>query len=78
MHDFGYGGSVDQALPEGAETLTRQMTNDDLSKIGFPSPQLLPGECAEFPEVPVFMNSEGATSSVGGPPSASCRLIEAP
>src|SRR5260370_38183905 len=40
-----------KALPEGAETLTFQMTNDELSKIGFPSRQLLPGECGEFLEV---------------------------
>src|ERR1700758_5290549 len=52
VHDFGHGGSVDliKALPEGAETLTFQMTNDDLSKVEFSSRQLLPGERTEFPE----------------------------
>ena len=53
MHDFGHGGSVNliKALPEGAQALTFEVTNDDLNKIGFANRQLHPGKCAESPEV---------------------------
>ncbi len=50
---FGHGRSLDfiETLPDGADTLTFQITNDDLSEIGFPGWQFLPDERAEPLEV---------------------------
>src|SRR6202041_1219418 len=50
---FGHSRSLDliESLPDGADTLTFQMTNDDLSEIGFPGWQFIPGERAEPLEV---------------------------
>jgi hypothetical protein len=50
---FGHGCSLDfiATLLGGADTFTLQITNDDLSQIGFPGWQFLPGERAEPLEV---------------------------
>jgi hypothetical protein len=46
---LGHGCSLDfiATLPRDVGTLTFQITNDDLSQIGFPGWQFLPGERAE-------------------------------
>jgi hypothetical protein len=54
VNDFGHGGSLDviKALPDNAETITFEVTEDDFGEIGLSGWQLLlPGDRAELLEV---------------------------
>ena len=54
MNDFGHGGSLDliKALPDNAEMITFEVTDDNFGEIGLSGWKLLlPGDRAELPEV---------------------------
>lgn len=68
MNDFGHGGSLNiiKALPDNAETITFEVTEDDFGEIGLSGWQLLlPVTAPSFLRSSEFMKSLSATASVG-------------